>query len=144
MMETVKHQNEVLQLIVFLLAIIGVPCAIWKFLEDGRRQRATIADAPYQRYLDQALAHPRLSWPEDKIPDDEKYPWLVAIMLNALGAQITSGAKDDMRRGIKADLKIHLQYLKGEQFKSEGGWSLFPKKLENLFGEVMAEQSVRQ
>jgi len=137
MIETVRHINELLQLAVFLVALIGAPIAVWKFFEDGRRQRQATADGHYQRYLERAMDYPKLSWPEGTIPSDEKYPWLVAIMLNALASQITCNPPTDMREALKADLRTHKMYLDSRDFKNEGGWSLYPTELKKLYDELI-------
>jgi hypothetical protein len=138
---SLKDVNELIPLLSFTTALGGGIFALCRFHIEGRRQRQIMADGLYQQYLERAMDYPKLSWPEGKIPKGEKYPWFVAIMLNALAAQIDSGATDDMHRAIKADLKVHQQYLESEQFNREGGWDLYPEKLKILFCEVAAKST---
>lgn len=139
MIELMRVMNEVLQTVVFLAALFGAGLAYKRFTEDGRRQRQVTADALYQGYLNKAIEHPELSWPEGKFPEDDKrYPWLVAIMCNALSAQIECDPKEDMRVAMMCDLLTHETYFQSSQFEKEGGWKLFPRELKDLYDEARA------
>jgi hypothetical protein len=140
MKELAPTVTAIASIISVVTALIAVVFAVWKFPQEGRRQRQVTAEGLYQAYLTLALEKPKLSWPAGKIPDDPVYPWFVGIMCNALGAQITAGPSDDMKTAMKFDLMIHEQYFESEGFKREGGWSLHPPLLKQLYDEARAER----
>lgn len=132
-----KQTSDFWSLASFLAVIVGGLYALWKFRREGRRQRQILADGLYQRYLERAMDHPKISWPRNKvIPKGEPYRWLIAVMLNAHAAQIISEPSKDMREAIKADLRAHQKYLESDEFKiKDDGWKLFPPELKKLYDE---------
>ena len=138
MIQFINVTNQFLPTVAFLVALFGACLAYRRFTEDGRRQRQVTAEALYQGYLIKAFEYPKLSWPKGTIPEDERYPWLVAIMCNALAAHIECDPKEDMRIAMMCDLLTHETYFESSQFKEEGGWKLFPRKLKDLYDEARA------
>ncbi|MGA8078285.1 MAG: hypothetical protein WB868_12975, partial [Xanthobacteraceae bacterium] len=136
-MDFLKQINEFIPPASFAVVCIGGFIAILRFWIEGRRQSQIMADELYQKYLERAMDYPKLSWPADTIPSDERYPWLVAIMLNALAAQISCGPSADMRNALKADLLVHRKYLDDKQFEDDGGWRLYPPALRTLYHKAV-------
>jgi hypothetical protein len=103
-----KELSPLFSLLTVITAILGAIFGIRKFAEEGRRQRQMTADKMYNAYLLRASQLPELCPDIGQIPTDPQgaYPWLVAIILNAISAQIEAGALDgeSVTKAIKFDL----------------------------------------
>ena len=126
-----------------LIAILATGIAVWALLSGRSSQREATAKDIYRDYLKLAFDNPEIASGRrvDKAME-EKYEWFVAFLLTSCDEIVRIIRGDETwRKGIRVDLKPHLEYLKSPEFDEDGGWALYSSELKDIAGEAAGELS---
>ena len=130
------------QVALAVTAIVALGLAYLQIRFAQLSQRETTAKEIYRDYLRLAFEYPMLASPDDnnqKIIQDYKYRWFVAVMLNACEEILASSRNDPAwQEVVLAEMEYHKSYLNSKYFLAndeDRGWTLYSTQLKKLFEE---------
>jgi hypothetical protein len=121
-----------------LVAILATCIAVLALLTGRNSQREATAKDIYRDYLKLAFDNPEIAIAHraDR-GQEEKYQWFVAFLLTSCDEIVRIMPRDKTwRKGIRIDLKPHLEYFRSREFEEDGGWDLYSRKLKAIADEA--------
>ncbi len=128
------------ELLLSITALVALLFAYLQIRTAQQSQREATTKEIYRDYLKLAVEYPELASPDErgqKILQDYKYRWFVAVMLNACEEIIEVFQNDEIwREVVLSEMECHEDYLHSKFFLAEDedhGWKLYSKELKMLF-----------